>query len=196
VFSLTLRYFPYVVGDGHSTVAELIRKDPRASWKSRCHLGGDPAHLGLGPQDLSRVPGDSEIVRLAFIGSIRVGGLYRDARAMITPGLSRRFDAIARSMPEFYFGRFDVRFESIERLQAGEDFSIIEINGAGSEAIHAWDPEVPLGRVYRELFDTQSMMFAIAAANRARGFRPVGTFRFLRAAWRQQRMLKRYPPSG
>jgi len=196
VFSLTLRYFPYVVGDGRSSLRELVLRNPRAGWKAHYHLGGDPEHLGLGQQELERVPAEGELVRLAFIGSIRVGGLYRDVRQFITLALSRRFDAIARSMPEFYFGRFDIRFESLQRLQAGEGFSIIEINGAGSEAIHIWDPELPLRTVYRELFQAQDLMFEIAACNRARGFRPAGVVRFLATAVRQHRLLGRYPPSG
>jgi hypothetical protein len=144
--------------------------------------------------DLERIPEKDELVRLAFIGSIRVGGLYRDARQLVTPALSERFDAIARSMPEFYYGRFDIRFESIERLQSGEAFSVIEINGAGSEAIHAWDPEVPLRTVYRELFKAQDLLFEIAARNRARGFRPMRLKLFFRMAFRQHRLLRRYPP--
>lgn len=196
VFSLTLRYFPFVIGDGRSTLRQLILRDPRAGWKSRYHLGSHPEHLGLGRQDQERVPDEGELVRLAFIGSLRVGGLYRDVRERITTTLSRRFDAIARSMPEFYFGRFDIRFESLERLLAGEGFSIIEINGAGAEAIHVWDPEVPLRTVYRELFQAQDLMFEIAARNRARGYRPLGLVRFLRLAQRQHRLLGRYPRSG
>jgi hypothetical protein len=196
VFSLTLRYFPYVVGDGRSSLRQLVLNDPRAGWKARYHLGLHPEHLGLGQMDLQRVPAEGELVRLAFIGSMRVGGLYRDARQFITPALSQRFDAIARSMPEFHFGRFDIRFESLERLQAGEDFSIIEINGAGSEAIHAWDPEVPLRSVYRELFQAQDQLFEIAARNQARGFKPVSLAVFLQTALRQHRLLGRYPPSG
>jgi len=196
VFSLTLRYFPYVTGDGESTLRELILHDRRAGWKARYHLGAHPEHLGLGGEDLERVPARDELIRLAFIGSMRVGGLYRDATDLITPAMSERFDAIARSMQEFHFGRFDVRFESLERLQAGEGFSIFEVNGAGSEAIHIWDPERSLRWVYREMFDAQSRMFEIAARNRARGFRPMGSLAFLRAFITQHRLLLRYPPSG
>lgn len=196
VFSLTLRYFPHVIGDGRSSLRQLILHDPRAAWKSRYHLGIHPEHLGMGRLELERTPADGELVRLAFIGSIRVGGLYTDAHQLVTPALSERFDTIARSMPEFYYGRFDIRFESIERLQAGEGFSIIEINGAGSEAIHAWDPEAPLRTVYRELFKAQDLMFEIAARNRARGFRPMSLISFLGIALHQHRLVRRYPPSS
>lgn len=193
VFSLTLRYFPHVIGDGVATLRELILHSRRTRWKADHYLGERSEHLGLGREDLDRVPDNGELVRLAFIGSIRIGGLYRDARQLITPELSQRFDAIAQSMPEFYYGRFDIRFKSIERLQAGEDFRIIEVNGAGSEAIHAWDPQVPLRRAYHELFEAQSLMFEIAARNRASGFAPTGVRAFLGAAIRQHRLLKHYP---
>lgn len=196
VFSVTLRYFPYVIGDGISTLEQLIRNNPRTGFKSEYYLGKNPDHLGLTSERLAQVPQESEMVRLAFIGSIRIGGLYRDARGLITPELTKRFDEIAQSIPEFYYGRFDVRFKSTESLKAAEDFSIIEINGAGSEPIHAWDPETSFFNLYRELFKTQSLLFRIAAQNRKRGFKPDGVVKFLRAAQKQHRLIKKYPPAG
>jgi hypothetical protein len=47
------------------------------------------------------------------------------------------------------------------RLQADEDFRIIEINEAGSVAIHTWDPQLPLHSVCQELLRAQSLMFEI-----------------------------------
>ena len=142
------------------------------------------------------VPSEGELVRLSFIGSIRVGGLYRDASHLITPEMTKRFDDIALSMPEFYFGRFDIRFESTELLKEGKGFSIIEINGAGSEAINAWDPEVSIFKLYSELFKTQSMLFRVSALNRARGYQPTGLIEFLKAAKRQTKLIDSYPPAG
>jgi membrane protein DedA with SNARE-associated domain len=196
VISLTFRYFPYVVGDGARSVRDLILADQRAGWKAGAHLGLQEGHGGVPPETLDRVPASGEIVRLAFIGSIRVGGLYRDAHEHITPELSTRFDAISRSMPEFHYGRYDVRFASVERLRQGEDFRIIEINGSGSEAISAWDPQKTIGQVYEQLLAQQRLMFEIGARNRARGWKPPGLLPVFRAAWRQSRLVKQYPPSG
>lgn len=195
VVAMTLRYFPHVLGDGVRTVRQLILDDQRASWKAGLHLGRAGLHSGIDPAMLDRVPVAGEIVRLSFIGSIRVGGLYRDADGDITPALSRRFDGIAQSMPEFYYARFDIRFASMDRLREGEDFRIIEINGAGSESISAWDPEVPVGKVYRRLAAHQKMLFEIGALNRARGWKPPGAMAILRAARRQSDLIGKYPPS-
>lgn len=196
ILSLTLRYFPFVVGDGKSNIMELIQANPRSKLKQEYYLGKNSSHLGFDKKFLEQVPGDREMVRLSFIGSIRVGGLYRNASELITPELTSCIDGIARSIPEFYYGRLDVRFESTDLLKKGEGFSIIEINGAGSEAIHAWDPEVPILRLYKELFKSQRLLFKIAAKNRARGYKPDSLVKFLRAALHQNKLINRYPAAG
>jgi hypothetical protein len=114
----------------------------------------------------------------------------------VTDALARRFDEIAASMPNFHFGRFDIRFDTLERLQAGEGFHIVGVNGAGAEAIHVWDPSLPLATVYRDLFEQQRLMFEIAAANRSRGFRPLSLMELIGYQRRQQRLLSTYPPSN
>ncbi len=196
VFSVTLRYFPYVIGNGVSSLKTLIQDNPRTGFKSSYFLGKTHDHLGISAEKLDTVPVEGEMVRLAFIGSIRIGGIYRDARNLITPELNNRFDEIAQSIPEFYYGRFDIRFKSTDLLKAAEEFSIIEINGAGSEPIHAWDPEVPFFSLYNELFKTQSLMFRIAAENRKRGFKSEGIIPFIKAAKKQNKLIKSYPPAG
>jgi membrane protein DedA with SNARE-associated domain len=196
LYSLTLRYFPYVIGDGKSTLTELIHNDPRTKMRADFYLGGKSNHLGFGKEDLEHVPQEGELIRLTFIGSLRVGGLYRDAGHLITPALTQRFDEIARSMPEFYYGRFDVRFESTDLLKEGKGFSIIEINGAGAEAIQAWDPNVPVFKLYSEFFKAQSLLFKVGALNRKRGFKPMSAWSFIKAIRKQNRLVDAYPPAG
>jgi hypothetical protein len=144
---------------------------------------------------LSQIPAAGEIVRLALIGSIRTGALYRDGRRHITAALAERIDALAQSMPEFHFGRFDIRFRSIEAMERGE-FKVFEVNGAGSEAIHVWDPAMRLPDVYRELFRQQALLFQFGAANHSRGFQPMSVRALLRLAAYQNRLVLNYPPSS
>ncbi|MES2687353.1 MAG: hypothetical protein V4706_11055 [Pseudomonadota bacterium] len=189
IIGLALRYFPRVTGDGVSTLAQLIAADPRT------HRGqGRPDHEAV--PDPGRVPARGEVVRLATIGSTRVGGLYRDGAACITPALTAAVDAIARDMPEFYAGRFDVRFENLQQLAEGRSLRIMEINGAGSEAIQAWDPNIGLLAAFRIIFAKQRVLFAIGAANRRRGHKPVSLLKLAQLHFMQQRLLDAYPPSN
>jgi hypothetical protein len=177
LIGLALREYPRVTGDGVRSVSALVAADPR---------GHDAGH----------VPAPSEVVRLSTVGSTRVGGLYLDGHRLITPELTRAVDAIARDMPDFHFGRFDVRFDSAPALAAGHGFRIMEVNGAGSEAIEAWDPGTPLLRAFAMIFAKQRLLFDIASARRRAGARPLSLFALARLNARQQRLIALYPPSN
>ncbi|MBI2236280.1 MAG: hypothetical protein HYU60_04895 [Magnetospirillum sp.] len=189
IFSLTLRYFPFVVGDGRSTLRQLILACPRMRWKADELFAGNRGRL-------EQVPAEGCSVRLAVVGSNRVAGLYIDGHRHATPALAARIEDICRDLPEFHFGRFDVRFEDIHGLEAGEGFRIVEINGAGAEAVHIWDPDVSVLEGYRVLFRQQALLFAIGAANRRRGFAPLTLRALIACQRRQQGLLGRYPASG
>jgi len=179
---ITLRHAPAVRGDGRRTVAELASADPRL-----------PGWL-LGRHDAARIPRDGEAVPLAAIASLRVGARYEDAVGLATPVLQSRVAAIAAGMG-LAAGRLDVRAHSIAALRAGQ-FTIIEVNGAGAEAISAWDPRLTLRAAFATVFANQRALFALGAAMRARGHRPVGPWR-LAASWlRQQSLSRGYPASN
>jgi hypothetical protein len=188
LIGILLRGFPQVVGDGRSTLAALVEADPRlrrARENARHDFDFEPA----------RVPAAGEAVRLSTVASTRVGGEYRDGSAYATPALLARVDAIAKDMGTFLVGRFDVRYADLAALRRGE-FAIMEVNGAGSEAVHAWDPKYSIAQVYEIVFAKQRRLFAIAAAMRRRGVRPVGAWRLARMWWRQNRLMRHYPPSN
>lgn len=189
IIGMLLRHFPRVTGNGVSTVAQLIAADPRAS-----RLGADGASEAC--CDTADVPAPGQVVRIAVVASTRVGGMYEDGSALVTPALARALDAICHDMTDFHVGRFDVKFDSLAALRAGTGFRIIEVNGAGSEAVHAWDPSLTLRQAYRIIFDKQRRLFAIGDAMRRRGHRPVGCWALARHHLRQQALIKRYPPSN
>ena len=188
VIGMVLRHAPHAVGDGVSSVAELIARNPRLR-----RLGRDGRSECC--RDPASVPGPRQVVRLATIGSTRVGGLYQDATALITPALGAAIDAIARDMGDFHVGRFDLRYESWAALAAGK-FTLIEVNGVGSEAVHAWDPRYSLRQVYAMVFAKQRLIFEIGAAMRRRGHRPTGLRDLARLHRRQQWLIRRYPRSN
>lgn len=96
---------------------------------------------------------------------------FTDARQWHTRALARSIDALARAVPGFYFGRFDVRAPSHEALSRG-DFLVIELNGALAEAVHIYDPKVSLVDACATLFSQWRIAFEIGAANRSSGAVP------------------------
>lgn len=189
IHSLTLKYFPHVVGDGRSTLRELILADRRAGLVPQLYLGrfGD---------ELNQIVPMGESRRLVFSGSHSKGAIFRDGKDYITEAMRARFDAIADAIDGFHFGRFDVRFADFAAFQRGDDFAIIEYNGAGAEMTHIWDSRTTLLGAWGTLFRQFSLLFKVGVANRKRGVRPESWRSFFRQWQREKSLVKRYPATG
>jgi len=189
IVSVTLKEFPFVVGDGKRTLRELIEADDRAKLISEVYFERHAASL-------ERVLSEGERFTLVFAGNHAQGAIFRDGLHVLTPALSARIDEIGRGLPNFFFGRFDIRFRDLESLQQGEGFMVVEINGAGAEATHIWDPEARLLDAYRTLFDQYRVLFVIGDANRRAGHAPLGPLQFIKDVLLYRRLSRNYPLAG
>ena len=184
--SFTLKLQPSVTGDGRSTLEALVRADPRAGRVPHLYLPRLAARL-------ADVPAAGEIVPLVFTGNHCKGSIFLDGADRITPALTRQVDAIARDIPGFHFGRIDVRFESEAALRLGKGFTIIEVNGAGSEATHIWDARCTLRAAYAAQFAHYGAAWRIGHANRSAGVRTSGLRTMYRQWMLQRRLMASYP---
>lgn len=189
IFSLALTYPPHLVGDGRSSLRRLILADPLAR-KDRARL------FALFGEELERVPARDETLLLADTASARMGAVYLDARDFVTPALEQRIEAICNDIPGFHFGRFDLRFGSIEALRKGRGFRIVELNGAGAEALHIWAGGGKLIQAYRTLWQQWKLAFEIGARNAAAGHAPIGWRELRRLQKHQERLRRLYPQTG
>lgn len=162
IFSITDKQFSEIVGDGVSTIEQLIWRHPRFRMQAQVFLTRHAA-------DAQRVLRAGESFRLAMAGNHCQGTLFRDGSHLISPALEKKIDEIARTFDGFYFGRFDVRYTDPKRFVAGEDFVILELNGVTSESTNLYDPSFSLLQAYRILFRQWSLLFQIGAANRRMG---------------------------
>lgn len=162
ILSITDKHFPVVIGDGHSTLADLIWAHPRLRMQAATFLARHADRC-------LHVLGAGERFALAMAGNHAQGTLFKDGRHLITAALEDRIDAIAWSYGGFYVGRFDIRYTDVERFKAGEDLAIVELNGATAESTNIYDPDGSLVGAYRQLFRQWAIVFAIGAINREHG---------------------------
>lgn len=184
--SLTLKYFPHLVGDGKRTLEQLIFDDPRASKIARVFLERHKARL-------HEVLAPGGRFRLVFSGNHARGTIFRNGTPLVTEALRARIDEIAKNINGFYFGRFDIRFADFGAFLEGRDFSILEFNGAGAEQTHMWDSAHKLVDAYRIMFDQYGTLFKIAAANRRRGAKPTPVAELMRRFLKEQKLTRLYP---
>ena len=126
-------------------------------------------------------------------GNHAEGCIFRDGMHLLTPALADQIDTISKKLTGFYIGRYDIRFSSLEALQQGQDFQIVELNGAASEATSIYDARNSLLAAYKTLFLQWSLVFAIGAANRERGAATTPV-RLIWRKWRESsRISATYP---
>ncbi|HTZ71134.1 MAG TPA: D-alanine--D-alanine ligase, partial [Acetobacteraceae bacterium] len=184
--SLTLKHPPTVTGNGTATLRALIDADPRHHRLAHLYRTRLAARM-------AEVPAPGEVVQLVFTGNHCKGSIFIDGTEEITAAMTARIDAIARDLPDFHFGRFDVRYASLASLRRGEEFAIIEINGVGSEATHIWDPRTSLLKIWGDQLHHYGAAWSIGAALRARGARPSGLRAMTRDWINQRRLMASYP---
>ncbi|MBT8145835.1 MAG: D-alanine--D-alanine ligase [Gammaproteobacteria bacterium] len=186
ITSLTLKYMPYVIGDGEATLAQLIARDPRAGQLQHLYQARH-AH------NWDKVIEVDQPYRLIFAASHSRGAVFRNGNDYITEKLSKTLDTIFDDIPGFHYGRLDIKFRDLDSLMNGEGFSIIEINGASSESIHIWDRHTDFSAAVKTLLQQYQTLFTLGHANRQRGHRPPG-LRALWDAWRHEsKLVKQYP---
>lgn len=183
IFAITDKRFLTLTGDGQRTLEELILADDRAVCMAPHHFRRHAARLG----DI--LPA-GEVFTLVEVGTHARGALFLDGAWVKTPALEAAIDRVSRSYAGFWFGRYDIRTEDVEAFQRGENFTVVELNGATAEATSIYDPKNSLRTAYRTLFVQWRLLFDIAAANVARGAKPA-TLREIAGLMRRHRAALR-----
>lgn len=134
ISSLTLKRFLSITGDGTSTLKELILADERAKLYielfSKIH------------QDkLTEIPIKNKVIKLTAIGNHSKGTQFINGNHLISDKLTTTFDKLSKSIPGWYYGRIDLKYNTFEELEEGIDFKILEINGIIAEPTHIYDSQ-------------------------------------------------------
>ena len=177
IFAITEKVFPELMGDGRHTVAELLERDPRARLIANIYL------KRLASRRCEVLP-VGQSLRLVEAGNHAQGCIFRDGWRLWSPELEARIDDISRKLDGFFIGRYDIRYASETALRGGQDFQIVELNGAASEATSIYDARNSLWSAYKTLFQQWDLVFAIGAQNRHRGIIPTSAVTVFKA-WRK-----------
>ncbi|MDP4131386.1 MAG: D-alanine--D-alanine ligase [Bacteroidota bacterium] len=155
--------FLTVTGDGQSSVRELLMLNPRGILQLPAL---DKNSRGL----LMKVPAKKEVLTVVPYGNHARGAKFLDDSDRLTQELSQTIDSLCARIPDFYYGRLDIRYRNRTLLDAGRDFVILEVNGAGSEPTHIYDPRHSLFFAWKEIVRHWIILFKISRTNHRRGY--------------------------
>lgn len=163
ISGIVKKEFLSVIGDGIKTIRELILCDKRAilQLKSLEEMYGKDINLIL--------PEGIEMILVPY-GNHARGAKFLDESTLIDEELTQTIDKICRKIPQFYFGRLDIRYSTWEELKKGKNFSVIEVNGAGSEPTHIYDPRHTLFFAWKEIIRHWIILWRISRKNHSMGY--------------------------
>ena len=164
ISGIVAKEFLTVVGDGQKTLLQLLQSDKRFvlqidSLKKEYREEMDDV-LKAGEKRL-----------LVPYGNHARGAKFLDHSFKIDAQLENIIDELLQKVPEFYFGRMDIRYNTWEELKQGKNLSIVELNGAGSEPTHIYDPKHSIFFAWKEILRHIKILWRISMMNHKRGFR-------------------------
>jgi hypothetical protein len=165
ISGIVSKEFLSVTGDGVSTVIELLKQDKRYVLQL-------PVLKKTYAEQLNNVLEKGEEFLLIPYGNHVRGAKFIDASHLIDDQLTNSMDAVCRQVSGFYYGRMDIRYNTWEELREGKNFSIIELNGAGSEPTHIYDPKHSIFFAWKEIIRHLNILWKISRMNHKRLRKP------------------------
>lgn len=165
ISGIVSKEFLQVTGDGVSSVEQLL-------WQHKRYILQLPVLKSTYGNKLNRIPEKDEVFVLVPYGNHVRGAKFVDVSHLIDEELTKAIDDICRQVKGFYYGRLDIRYTTWKELRQGKNFSIIEINGAGSEPTHIYDPKHSIFFAWKEIIRHWKILFRISRMNHLKTKRP------------------------
>lgn len=158
ISGIVSKEFLAVTGDGISTIEALVKQHKRFILQL-------PALQSMLGQALNKVLPAGETVTLVPYGNHARGAKFLDASHLADGMLEETIDKVCRQIPGFYYGRMDIMYNNWDDLRTGKDFCIIEVNGAGSEPTHIYDPRHSIFFAWKEIIRHWKLLQKISRKN-------------------------------
>lgn len=147
-----------VTGDGISTVEQLLLKNKRAVLQLPTLRIKEKEKMNIILQK------EEELIIVPYGNHVR-GAKFLDDSSLIDEELTNTIDSICKKVNGFYFGRLDIRYKDWEELKRGKNFSIIELNGSGSEPTHIYDPRHSVFWAWGEIAKHWKILYRVSKLN-------------------------------
>lgn len=151
-----------IVGDGVSTIEKLVLSKDRYFLQLEHVRQAYPTRM----QDV--LPKGESMILIPY-GNHARGSKFTNISYKITDRLTDTIDKLCQQIDGFYYGRLDIRYNTWEELEEGINFSIIELNGSGSEPTHIYDPKYSITDAWRIIIQHWNILYRISKANRKLG---------------------------
>ncbi len=185
ITSLTLKKFLRVVGDGKSTLSELIITDKRA------FLYYDLLR-NIHKDKMNEIPLEEEEIILTVIGNHSKGTQFLNGNHLISDRLTATFDKLNKQIKGWFYGRLDIKYNTFEELENGTNFKILEINGVLAEPTHIYDVSIKGASYFKAVLAIKNNWKIITKIAKYNRMKNKLTDKKTIVYWREMRELRTY----
>lgn len=154
--------FLQVIGDGNSTLLQLMLNYPRIRFRLDEMRSKHKEHLQI-------VIPKGEIFYLIYALNLSRGGRLVSLENEKDQQLLQVFDNLSAVSKTLYYGRYDIKCQSVEDLKKGKNFTILEYNGSGAEPHHVYGNGFTLFQACRILAQHWNILCNISKLNHKNG---------------------------
>lgn len=153
---------PFVIGDGVSKLSELIQKHAGVRFLK------DSMFAKHKKQWENVIPPGEKYI-LTEVSNRTQGGKIVSLEHEIDDKLLELMDGISNYKNTFFYGRYDIKCNSVEELKQGKKFSILEFNGCGSGVQHVYGNNYSLFRACKIILKHWKALYEISVYNHKNG---------------------------
>jgi hypothetical protein len=170
ITSITQKKFLHVIGDGKSTIHQLMMHSDRARMQI----------YRFNDELLQSVPKDNENILLEPIGNHNRGTKFLNANHKIDSKINAVFTKVIDDIPSFNYGRFDIKYNTWDELINNENWLIIEVNGVNSEPTHIYDQGTGLLQSLVDLCKQWRLISGISISQKNKNNKPLSLSEFFK----------------
>jgi hypothetical protein len=164
ITSFTTKEMMTVLGNGKETIKKILDKNPR--FRLQINRLEQESKLNF-----EEVLPKGEKLLIEPIGNHCLGTKFINANHLIDQRLTNVFSSISDQIPDFHYGRFDFKYDTMEALYKGEHIKIIELNGVSSDPAHIFDQKTGFFNSLVNVCEHLKIMYDISQYNLKKGFK-------------------------
>ena len=157
ISSFVEKILPYIVGDGITTIEDLIINLSNPFLKKEIVLYKFRTCL----HDI--LPKGQKMI-IDHVGNYARGSKFYNRSKQIDEDLTRAMNNFFTGINGLNFGRLDLKADSIDDIKNG-NFKLLEINGAKAEPIHIYDPTMSISSMMKDISFHWRTLFKIVKEN-------------------------------
>ena len=157
ISSITERKHLSIIGDGYSSIEELLTADKRVmlrikNIKKQCE------------SQLNIVLEKGKTLQPTSLGNRNYGALFIERTELINKATIESLENVNKIINLFNYARYDIKCNSVEDFLQGK-MKILEINGVKGEPVHIYDSKYNLYEAYKEIFRHWGFIMQISKRN-------------------------------